>query len=360
MSGDHHYDRDQDDVCFDLDSLDRALLEVEALLLIYGGHDEDDDAKCHGGEDNGPLSSARLVLKSSLEEMGHARTLVEQLGNAVSAPAPHQQCPTIALEMDLQVKRENVDCDEKSSTSSTSAKAEQQIQVCLYFGLVPGYPCRRPVSVTVLTAQGRGLTKNKQAQEELGASLQKRANELLGSEALLDLVQACQDQMTKILLVLDSENGSSSTCKKKNEIQENTSSAAASGQDSTSKLLLLSRRWIWVHHITDRQRKLDIVQEARNYQLGGYLKAGYPGIAIVEGPCHACDAFVMWIKGNKSRPGGGFGRQWGHHVRGELIVTERRLMNEFSALEEVMAVLAAACREHDLQDEFKTFVMQHG
>jgi hypothetical protein len=53
----------------------------------------------------------------------------------------------------------------------------------------------------------------------------------------------------------------------------------------------------------------------------------------------------MWIKGNKSRPGGGFGRNWGHHVRGEFFVTEPRFTNEsFSALEEDMAVLAAACQ----------------
>jgi Protein of unknown function (DUF1115) len=200
--------------------------------------------------------------------------------------------------------------------------------------------------VTVLTAQGM----KKKAKEELGTFLQARANELVGSEAVLDLVQTCQDHLTTAVLM---ESNSSWSCK--NKISENTES-----QFEDSSISQLSRRWIWVHHIADRQRKLDIVQQARQHLLGGYLKAGYPGIVIVEGPSHACDAFVSWIKGNKSRPGGGFGRQWGHHVRGELVVTERLLTNEFCALEEDMALLAAACREHDdLQDEFKKFVLQH-
>eukprot|EP00986_Skeletonema_menzelii_P003516 scaffold1089_cov131-Skeletonema_menzelii.AAC.9 len=47
-----------------------------------------------------------------------------------------------------------------------------------------------------------------------------------------------------------------------------------------------------------------IVIEAQDRNLGGFLKAGYPGVVCVEGDSDACDDFVVWIKGNKSRPGG--------------------------------------------------------
>jgi hypothetical protein len=116
---------------------------------------------------------------------------------------------------------------------------------------------------------------------------------------------------------------------------------------------------LWVHHITNKQRKEDIVREAQDHALGGYLKAGYPGIVVVEGAQKSCDDFIVWIKGNKSRPGG-FGRQWGHHVREELLISDRQFPDCFVALEEDMAVLASVCRDHGLEEEFLQFVMQHG
>jgi hypothetical protein len=76
----------------------------------------------------------------------------------------------------------------------------------------------------------------------------------------------------------------------------------------------LSRRWVWVHHITNSGRIKQIVHEASQLHLGGYVKGGYPGVVVIEGQSNACKEFIVWIKGNKSRPGG-FGRNWGHHVR---------------------------------------------
>lgn len=75
------------------------------------------------------------------------------------------------------------------------------------------------------------------------------------------------------------------------------------------------RRWIWVHHITDTDRRKSILHQMRDMNLSGFLKYGYPGIVLIEGVSSCCDEFVAWIKGSKSRPGG-FGRNWGHHVRG--------------------------------------------
>jgi hypothetical protein len=123
---------------------------------------------------------------------------------------------------------------------------------------------------------------------------------------------------------------------------------------------MLGRRWIWVHHIKDSDRRKTILSEARYLKLGGYLKSGYPGIIVIEGDVLACDEFVAWVKGNKSRPGG-FGRNWGHHVRGEVTFPSsgiRLLPFEFEELED-MAVLGGRCRDHGLESEFLEYVMQH-
>ena len=66
----------------------------------------------------------------------------------------------------------------------------------------------------------------------------------------------------------------------------------------------------------------------------------------------------MWIKGNKSRPGG-FGRNWGHHVRGEATIEVRQLPELFAELEDDMGKLGAVCKKFDVEDEFREFVLQH-
>ena len=133
----------------------------------------------------------------------------------------------------------------------------------------------------------------------------------------------------------------------KKEAHKNTATTASS---------TIGRRWIWVHHITNRERIKAILSEARERQLGGYVKSGYPGIVLVEG--YHCDDFVKFIKGSKSCPNG-FGRNWGHHVRGQVDgLNERKLPETCVELTE-MSQLASHCREYGLEDEFLEYAMQH-
>ena len=133
----------------------------------------------------------------------------------------------------------------------------------------------------------------------------------------------------------------------------------------------LSRRWIWVHHITNISRCKSIVEEANELGLTGLLKSGYPGVLVIEGSSIACDTFVSWIKGNKSRPNG-FGRNWGHHVRGEIEDCEPKLQISrlsgsqatkedcrFVHLGEELKIFSAACADAGLEAEFLSFVLQH-
>ena len=187
--------------------------------------------------------------------------------------------------------------------------------------LTPGYPITEAARVSV-AADGR----TRKQQELFTLKIQEKAHELLGQEAILELVHELQ------------------------ELAEAMESSIADSHNETHdiKPATLRRCWIWVHHITDTARRKSIVQEAREYNLGGYLKSGYPGIVVVEGDY--CDEFISWMKGSKSRPGG-FGRNWGHHVKGQVEITSRSLPLEFTEIDD-MKNLAQACRENGLEEEF--------
>jgi acylphosphatase len=195
-------------------------------------------------------------------------------------------------------------------------------------------------------------------QTELRERLTEKLNDLVGSEAIMELVQELQDTITELLLVQQQQERQiidNSSCDDDNKLDATGSATKDTESDG------FGRRWIWAHHITNGGRCKSIVQEAKSLQLGGFLKSGYPGIVVVEGTIPNCNEFVQWIKGSKSRPGG-FGRNWGHHVKGEInhdSKTAPCLPDNFQELSEDMAVLGAKCKEHGLETEFREYVLQH-
>lgn len=201
--------------------------------------------------------------------------------------------------------------------------------IMLQCRLPAGYPITKSARVSI-------DARTRKEQEELTRRIQEKANEIVGEESILVLVHELQALVDAI------------------EAYENDNNTEKE-IETTSKPKTLERRWVWVHHITDTARRKAIIQEARELELGGYLKWGYPGIVVVEG--EHCDEFVTWIKGNKSRPGG-FGRNWGHHVRFQAEITARQLPLEFTEFED-MKDLGAACKECGLEEEFLENVMQH-
>lgn len=275
-----------------LETLERAVGEIEALQAIYG--DDGADFIVHSSQE---LLAAQHALES------------DDLLSAI---------PT--LDMELRINLEEVEGSPRARLRVT---------------LPPGYPeSAASVSVSV-----DGLRRVQQ--DLLSAQMSEKAQELAGQEAVMELVMELQNLAVEL-----HNTGIEST---EDELVEPTGAGQPSG---------FGRRWIYVHHITDTGRKKSIVKEAQALKLGGFLKAGYPGFVVVEGETPACDEFVNWVKGNKSRPGG-FGRNWGHHVRGEISVTFRQLPLNFEEIEEDLAVLSAACKECDLEAEFLEYVMQH-
>ena len=299
-----------------LELLRRAVDEVDVLQAIYGdalGDDDDDVA-----------SSFRVISASQLES---ARLLLEGDDDAAAGASIPRQ-----LEVELCIPI-GVALGGGSDDDGGSATIRCRMQ--------PGYP-ETAAAVALISLDGLRRTYR----DDIAKKLNERAAESAstGQEAVLDVI----DYFKELVAHYAECDAANST--------NDAGAADPSGSDVASEW---GRRWIWVHHVTNRTRCKAIVEEARHLNLRGFLKPGYPGIVCIEGNDQKCDEYVTWIKGNKSRPGG-FGRNWGHHVRGHIEPAEKLLPDDdFQELEEDLAVLARICRDCLLEDEFKEYVLQH-
>jgi hypothetical protein len=291
-----------------LDSLERAVNEIDALEAIYGSDEEITDDSSSGG--------CKFLVVSKVE-LDSARSLVERAERLTDSPV-----------LEIEIRRQ---IQSNSSTNETQ-------DITLRCRLPSGYP-EVPVKVSISVG---GLTRSKR--EEISLTLQGKADSLAGQEAVMDLV----DEFKEIAVACFS-------------VDEQDDCGMAPPDESTSRISEKnSRRWIWVHHITNPDRRKSILAEARGLDLGGFLKTGYPGVMVIEGSVPDCNEFVSWVKGNKSRPGG-FGRNWGHHVRGHLdfdSIEDRKFSDVFEELE-AMADLGRECKERGAEEEFKVYVLQH-
>ena len=289
-----------------MEQLQRAVQEIEALESIYG------------------YDIGGFTVHSEAELLAAQTTLEAGRVDADWVAPP--------LEIEIELDLDGVEGAPKAR---------------LKCGLPPGYP-ERAAAVSVSVASLR-----RGAQDVLTAQLTAKAQTLAGDEAVMELVQALQELAPQVV-------ANESAAPPSSDRQRKTAPPSAANDALPTRGN--GRRWIWVHHIKDGERRAAIVQEARERALGGYLKPGYPGIVVIEGCSAACDSFTAWIKGNKSRPGG-FGRQWGHHVRGEIALPSdvRQLPTAFEELEETssMGALGSACKAHGLEEEFCEYVLQH-
>ena len=303
-----------------MEQLERAVLEIEALAAIY--------------EDKFTVYS-----KTELHDTQNAIARYHE----DSQQQRYESCFAIpTLEIGLHFIDEENDRRHGNGTLL-------QLHCCL----PPGYPESSPAQVRLSTCVK--LAKN--VQEDLRVKLNEKAHELIGNEAIMLLAQELQE----ILDLLLRQDNTSQPDKKRLSRASTTSTTTITTlleEPGTPQTVGLERRWIWAHHILDPARRKSIVKEALDSGLGGYLKPGYPGIVVVEGDASACEDFVHWIKGSKSRPGG-FGRNWGHHVKGEIHIIDRILPTPFRELDEGMKELGALCKEHGLAEEFLEYVMQH-
>ncbi|KAL7516793.1 hypothetical protein ACHAWX_001770 [Stephanocyclus meneghinianus] len=300
------------------DALERLVLEIDALASILCDASDTTDHDSVDSHNNFVVTTAEALVR------------VRKYINSDK----HASFP------ELVARQFDVPCIGVEVFVYTSDKPTTADRVRLRITLPPGYPNLAPAEVAVLTAP---KDFPKRLLDDLSLKLTNRTKELIGFEIMMEVINECRDALDdwKSARSLDSH-----------ELKDSCT------VDKSLPSCLLSRRWIWVHHITNSNRFNQIVQEARQLHLGGYVKGGYPGVVVVEGSCQNCDEFVVWIKGNKSRPGG-FGRNWGHHVRGEAVIEARQLPETFEVLEDDMGKLGGLCRQFGVEEEFREFILQH-
>lgn len=121
------------------------------------------------------------------------------------------------------------------------------------------------------------------------------------------------------------------------------------GKEATTSSSSLSRKLIYSHHIISKIKRRDLLKLSQEYELGGFMKIGWPGIIIIEGSENNCESFWKEIKR----------WQWQHiEIRGEetLCGEERKFLNP--PLQELdqnqMSYLAQYCQDIGLHDLFKT------
>ncbi len=326
-----------------LESIERIINEIEAIQLIF--EDDDEDPM---NERNESEVTTRVLIKSE-DEYNMCKEILQSEPPHDSDKQNHQ---SILKEEPLSLK-----ITLETSLEIRLSDNSQPLKAVVHFALCIGsYPINTPAITYIISIDSLNQTQR----DEIATDLNKKAKQTIGSEALLDLIQDFQNIVVEKL-----KNNQAMTTTEQNNDDTNDE------DPSITHISALSRRWIWVHHITNKNRCADIVEEANSLSLSGFLKSGYPGVIIIEGTVESCDALVHWIKGNKSRPGG-FGRNWGHHVRGQIDnCEERRLKNcssfievsndtdSFYHLGEDLKAFAAACKECGVEDEFLAYVMQH-
>lgn len=156
----------------------------------------------------------------------------------------------------------------------------------------------------------------------------------------MEVINDCRE------VLADWEDSTTAHGEYNNETVEEACACCDESNEASSEPI--SRRWIRVHHITNNVRIKQIVTEAQDLKLGGYLKAGYPGVVVLK--MLAASSLFGWIKGNKSRRGG-FGRNLGHHVRGETTCAQRQLPEAFEQLEDDMGSFGALCKGCTMSSE---------
>jgi hypothetical protein len=130
----------------------------------------------------------------------------------------------------------------------------------------------------------------------------------------------------------------------------------------------LARFLIYFHHIMSGKKRVAIVEQARDLDLGGYSKHGFPGIVIVEGFDYNVLEYVRRIQHLRWQQMVVRGEEFDEYVEDseQLLCTggsggfRRKFPTPFTEIEgDSMSDIANLCKEYGCHDLFMTSMKKY-
>lgn len=171
------------------------------------------------------------------------------------------------------------DCIEKRTMEGRSSKVYFTINMNLemseeamgMFSLACILPFKYPAVLPEITVRSVLLSRSQQTQlnTELAAYLHKYC---LGDVCILNATEWVREHASGY-------------------VSREALSPSTTGSTIQTIDLILTRLWIYSHHIYNKCKRKNILEWAKELSLSGFSMPGKPGVVCVEGPQSACEEF---------------------------------------------------------------------
>ncbi|KAB1283533.1 RWD domain-containing protein 2B [Camelus dromedarius] len=171
------------------------------------------------------------------------------------------------------------DCIEKRTMEGRSSKVYFTInmdvdvseEAMVMFSLACIFPFKYPAVLPEITVRSVLLSRSQQTQlnTDLTAYLQKNC---LGDVCILNATEWVREHASGY-------------------VSKDVTPLAAPGSTAQPVDLILTRLWIYSHHIYNKCKRKNILEWAKELSLSGFSMPGKPGVVCVEGPQSACEEF---------------------------------------------------------------------
>ena len=195
------------------------------------------------------------------------------------------------------------------------------------------------------------------------ADLIRQAEERIGQESLLFLIEQCRDHCEEAIVALaDEALANDSDLALAMQLSETPEASATDpctkGGKSTGRTF--GRRCIYSHHIIAASKRAAVMQGALDRGLSGASKIGWPGVIIVEGEEEQCQAYVRMLTSLRWKFIVVRGEEIFAIPDGKTVEDLRRFppgFREFEASQ--MSQMATYCKEAGLHKLFMTVFKKH-
>ncbi|XP_006862638.1 PREDICTED: RWD domain-containing protein 2B [Chrysochloris asiatica] len=171
------------------------------------------------------------------------------------------------------------DCIEKKTMEGRSSKIYFTVNInidvseeaTMMFSLACILPFKYPEILPEITVRSVLLSRSQQTQlnTDLSAYLQKNC---CGDVCILNATEWVREHASGY-------------------VSRDATSSTTTRSPTQSLSLILTRLWIYSHHIYNKCKRKNILEWSKELSLSGFSMPGKPGIVCVEGPQNACEEF---------------------------------------------------------------------